>query len=70
MVLGRANAPDPAKRFADVLELAYELEDGLSRGAKITPQAKPLMERDPVLFWKSISFILAVILFAVLTQLA
>ncbi|GMQ83425.1 MAG: bifunctional protein-serine/threonine kinase/phosphatase [Gammaproteobacteria bacterium] len=70
MVLDRASAPDPAKRFADVLELAYELEDGLSRGAKITPQAKPLMERDPVLFWKGISFVLAVILFAMLTQLA
>ncbi len=70
MVLSRASTPDPAKRFADVLELAYELEDGLSRGAKITPRAKPLMERDPVLFWKSVSFILAVILFAMLTQLA
>ncbi|HED18423.1 MAG TPA: bifunctional protein-serine/threonine kinase/phosphatase, partial [Gammaproteobacteria bacterium] len=55
VVLNRAGAPDPAKRFADVLELAYELEDGLNRGAKITPRAKPLMERDPVLFWKSVS---------------
>jgi len=70
MVLSRASAADPAKRFADVLELAYELEDGLSRGAKITPRPRPLMERDPVLFWKGVSLLLAIILFALLTRLS
>lgn len=70
MVLAQATEVDLDKRFADVTELAYELEDGLSRGAKTRAPAKPLMERDPVRFWQGVSFILAIALFVALTQLS
>lgn len=68
--LARATEMDANKRFGDVMEMAYELEDGLARGAKTTPAPKPLMERDPVRFWQSLSFILAIALFVALTQLS
>lgn len=66
MLLARATAIDPNKRFGDAMELAYELEDGLTRGAKTTSQFKPLLERNPEGFWKGVSFVLAIALFAVL----
>jgi len=67
IILSQATQTKPEKRFADVMELIYELEDGLLRGAKSTPVSKqPLMERYPVRFWQSVSFILAVILFMML----
>jgi len=69
IVLAKATEANPDKRFKDVIELAYELEDGLVRGAKSTPPpAKPFMERDPVRFWQSVSFILAIMLFVVLAM--
>jgi hypothetical protein len=65
IILAKATETNPDKRFNDVIELAYELEDGIVRGAKSTPPpTKPLMERDPVRFWQSVSFILAIMLFA------
>ncbi len=64
VILAKATETGSDKRFNDVMELAYELEDGLVRGAKSTPPpAKPFIERDPVRFWQSVSFILAVMLF-------
>lgn len=69
MVLAQASEVERDKRLADVMELAYELEDGINRGAKTRAPAKPLMERDPVSFWKAVSFLLALALFAALTQI-
>jgi serine/threonine protein phosphatase PrpC len=64
IILAKATESNPNKRFNDVIELAYELDDGMVRGAKSTPPpAQPLMERDPVRFWQSVSFILAIMLF-------
>lgn len=64
IILAKATETHPNKRFNDMMELAYELEDGLVRGAKSTPPpAKPFIERDPVRFWQSVSFILAIMLF-------
>lgn len=65
-LLAKATATEVDKRHADAMGLAFELEDGLNRGAKTTTQVRPLLERDPVRFWQSVSFVLAVLLFAVL----
>ncbi|HEC28114.1 MAG TPA: bifunctional protein-serine/threonine kinase/phosphatase [Gammaproteobacteria bacterium] len=67
IILAKATEFNPDKRFKDVMELAFEMEDGLVRGAKSTPPpAQPFMERDPVRFWQSVSFILTITLFAVI----
>ncbi len=68
VLLEKVTSTDVDKRHADAMELAFELEDGLNRGAKTTTQAKSLLESDPVRFWQSVSFLLAVLLFAVLVS--
>ena len=57
--------PERAARFGDVIELLRALEGGGS--LEIGPQRKlPLIERDPVRFWQTISALLAVALMAAL----
>jgi len=51
-VLARALAVDPKERYADILELAYELENGLAKGGPVKPQKRSWYERNPLLFWK------------------
>ena len=54
-VLARALAVDPKERYADIMELAYELENGLAKGGQIKPQKRSWYERNPLLFWKLFS---------------
>lgn len=58
--------PNPYKRYDELSEFLYDLrhpnKDFLN---KTRP---PLMERNPVLFWKSVSFILAVIIVIILAN--
>ncbi len=54
-VLARALAIDPKERYADIMELAYELENGLAKGGQIKPQKRSWYERNPLLFWKLFS---------------
>ena len=55
--------PDPAARFGDVIELLRALEGG--GPLRTTPRRPvPLMERNPVLFWKVTSAVLAIALIA------
>src|SRR5262249_11392893 len=66
-VLARVLAPEPAARFGDALELALELEAGLARGAAAAlPPRRPLYDRDPVAFWRTVAMILLVALLAAL----
>lgn len=65
-LLARTVDPDPRARFQDILEVANELEDGLSRGDQRSLRRVPLVERDPVRFWKLVSALLAVALLACL----
>lgn len=62
--LRRAVHPDPRKRQGDAGEFAADLRrpnpDLVSHGPR------PLMERDPLLFWKVLSFLLALALLVVL----
>jgi serine/threonine protein phosphatase PrpC len=57
----RAIAVDPNDRYEDVLEFMFELEHGAERASPIHIQHKPLYERNPLLFWKVISAVLAVL---------
>jgi hypothetical protein len=60
-VVLRAIAPRREERFGDVEELVFELEHGRTRAAALAP-TKPLIERNPVLFWQLIGLGLAVLL--------
>ena len=56
--LSRSFALDPGERQGDVLELAFELENGLARGDSGERPHRPLYERNPLLFWQVVSFLL------------
>lgn len=67
IVLAHATEINPEKRISDSMELSFELENGQAHGGKnISQEFKPLLERDPVRVWQTISFFLAVALLAVL----
>jgi len=56
-VLRKAVQPDPYKRFEELSEFIFNLR----RPGKsfLGPSFTPLIERNPLLFWKAVSFILA-----------
>ncbi len=59
-VLRKAVHPDPSKRYEDVAEFVFDLRNPNTEYLKaIRP---PLIERNPALFWKSVSLALAVII--------
>jgi serine/threonine protein phosphatase PrpC len=64
----RALAVDPRARFRDVLEFAFELENGVSRRVAPLAVRKSLYERNPLAFWKIVSLILLLLLFLVVVS--
>jgi serine/threonine protein phosphatase PrpC len=62
--LGRAIALDPARRFRDVTEFAFEIEAGPARAPRATPRPLTLYERAPVRVWQGIAALLALALLA------
>jgi serine/threonine protein phosphatase PrpC len=60
--LAKAMAVAPGDRFADAIEFAFELEHGSIRAAPAPPQRLSFYERDPLLFWKLATAVLAVLL--------
>ncbi len=64
--LRKAVQPNPMQRYAEVAEFAYDLRhpnrEFLSR------RSPPLIERNPVAFWKGVSLALALALITVLGQ--
>jgi serine/threonine protein phosphatase PrpC len=60
--VARATAVDPDDRFGDVFEFVFALEHGAIRAAPPNPRPQPLYERNPLLFWKIVSALLAVAL--------
>ena len=56
--LKKALHPDPYKRYGELSEFVFDLAQ--PNKAFLNKSAPPLIERDPVLFWKSISLILAI----------
>lgn len=65
-VLARATEVEPAERYADAMELAFNLENALVHGAKTMVRRQSLYERNPVRFWQIISLLLLFTLIAVL----
>jgi len=59
----RSVAVDPRDRYGDVLEFAFELENGAHRGLAPAQPKRPLYERNPLLFWKCASLVLSLLLF-------
>ena len=57
-VLANATADAPDQRPEDAFEFAYEIE----RPAPEPPRRKPFYERNPRLFWQTISLVLLVAL--------
>ena len=56
--------PDPYKRYSEISEFIYDLRH--PNKIFLNKTRAPLMERSPVLFWKSLSFIFFVILIIML----
>ncbi len=65
-VLRKATHPDPNKRYEELSEFVYDLRhptaDYLSR------TRAPLLERNPVAFWRGVSLILAVVVVILLLR--
>lgn len=55
----KAVHPDPQKRYQELSEFLFDLRH--PNKAFLNKTRPPLIERDPVVFWKSISFILLIL---------
>ncbi len=64
--LKKALHPNPYKRYSELSEFMFDLSHPNKEFLNKT--APPLIERNPVLFWKSVSFILAVIIVILLAR--
>ena len=65
-MLARATAVEPGERYADAMELAFDLENALAHGAKTVVRRQSLYERNPVRFWQIVSLLLLLALLATL----
>ena len=52
----KAVAPDPYARYAELSEFVFDLHH--PNTAFLNKTKPPLIERNPVIFWKSVSFVL------------
>ena len=50
---------DPMKRYAEVTEFAYDLRHPNQKFANL--KSAPLIDKNPVLFWQSVSFVLLMV---------
>ncbi len=62
--LARAVAADPANRFLDMTEFAFEMEAGPARAPTAIQGPRTLYERAPLQFWQGIAALLALALLA------
>jgi serine/threonine protein phosphatase PrpC len=62
--LARAIAIDPAERFQDVMEFAFEMETGPARPTVEPRRPLTLYERNPLRFWQGVAALLAIALLA------
>lgn len=64
--LKKAVHPDPFKRYAELSEFVFDLRHPNQEFLHKT--RPPLIERNPLLFWKSICFLLAALVVFLLTH--
>lgn len=67
-VLKKATHIDPSKRYDEVAELVHDLRH--PNDASVRRGRPPLLERNPLVFWKSVSFLLLVAVIALAMLLA
>ncbi|MDO6565379.1 bifunctional protein-serine/threonine kinase/phosphatase [Amphritea sp. 1_MG-2023] len=65
--LHKALQPNPFKRYAEISEFVYDLRK--PNHNYLRRHQPPLIERNPLLFWKSVSFLLTLTLLFLLVQL-
>ena len=65
-VIRKAVHPNPYKRYEELSEFLYDLRH--PNKAFLNKTRPPLLERNPVLFWKGVSLILAVIVAILLSR--
>jgi serine/threonine protein kinase len=63
-VLRKATHPDPAKRYEELSELTHDLR--YPNEVYLSKTRPPLLERNPVAFWRALSFILLLIIVGLL----
>ncbi len=64
--LCKAVHPDPSKRYEELSAFLFDLRNPNKEFMNMT--RPPLLERDPVVFWQGVSFILAVIIVILLNN--
>lgn len=64
--IAKAVHPDPFKRYEELSEFVYDLHHPNQTFLRKT--RAPLMERNPVVFWKTVAFLLAAALIVVLSK--
>ncbi len=62
--LRKALLPEPYKRYQEISEFIYDLRH--PNKEFINKTRPPLIDRDPVVFWKSVSFILLIVIVLIL----
>jgi serine/threonine protein phosphatase PrpC len=62
--LARAVAVAPEERQGDAMELVFELEAGMGRGAPLRVRPRSLHDRNPLLFWQVVAALLVLLLLA------
>jgi len=62
----KAVHPDPYKRYAELSEFVFDLHH--PNREFLRRNRPPLLERDPVVFWKAVSFLLAVVVLILLVS--
>jgi serine/threonine protein phosphatase PrpC/predicted Ser/Thr protein kinase len=67
-VLRKAVHPNPLQRYQELSEFVYDLRH--PNPAFLSRTRPPLLERNPLLFWKSISLLLSIVVMALLYKLA
>jgi hypothetical protein len=65
--LRKAVHPDPYQRYAELSEFTFDLRHPNSEFLQTSPL--PLMERNPLLFWKGLTAILVLIILLLLFRL-
>ena len=63
--LRNALAPDPFERYEEVSEFIYDLHH--PNQAYLNKTLPPLIERNPVIFWKGLSFVLMLVIIVMLS---
>lgn len=65
-LITKATAVEKEERFADTVELAFELENGMAKGGRTDSQKLPLYHRNPTRFWQLVSLLLLILLITLL----